>query len=92
LTSSKNFLFFANGLLEKEEINGDLKTSHWNCDFICPSYLICFAIGDFIIVEDESFENIPITYIAPKGTLKEDLKLTFEYGDFFLMVVLLHPL
>ena len=32
----------------QEDEDGDMKTSHWELKEPCPSYLACFAVGEFI--------------------------------------------
>ncbi len=40
----------ANGVHEKDEVLDETRvTSHWRLEQRCPSYLICWAVGDFQI-------------------------------------------
>ncbi|RLA69202.1 MAG: hypothetical protein DRG30_10425, partial [Epsilonproteobacteria bacterium] len=78
LTAEKNLTILANGALVSETINGGMKTSHWNLDFPCPSYLACFAIGEFSVYEDEPLRDMPIAYFADKSYSPEQLQRTFE--------------
>ena len=53
LTAEKRFTILANGSLISEKDHGDsTKTAHWRLEQPCPSYLICFAVGDFIRADD----------------------------------------
>ena len=57
----------ANGAFVGEELHPDgTKTTRWELDHPCPSYLTCIAVGDFIEVTDGEFEGIPIAYYATK--------------------------
>jgi len=78
---------YANGELRQEsvlsEANDQLKLIHWYNSYPCPSYLICFAVGELMIAKDEdvvtmSGQKLPIAYIAPKGTNEQDLRFTFN--------------
>lgn len=79
LTAAKDFTILANGLLRGEEENGDgTKTAHWELDWPCPSYLICFAIGDLVRADDEPVGRREIAYFAARGrTTPEDLARSF---------------
>ncbi|RCH77735.1 hypothetical protein CU097_001488, partial [Rhizopus azygosporus] len=72
----------ANGsLLETTTVNG-LTSTRWELTYPCPSYLICFAVGDFISVDDEEVNGIPIkvsiSYFTSTKYKAEDLKRTFD--------------
>lgn len=50
ITAKKGLVVVANGLHEKdEELDVTRVTSHWRLEQRCPSYLICWAVGDFQI-------------------------------------------
>jgi aminopeptidase N len=75
-----NFTCYTNGILVKSEVSASRKgmtSSHFQNEFLTPSYLICIAVGDFITVDDESVGSIPIKYIAPKRFDLKDLKRSF---------------
>ena len=56
----------ANGALESEEPHDDgTKTATWVLDQPCPSYLTCFAVGDFVRWDAEPVEGVPIAAFAP---------------------------
>lgn len=79
LTAAKDFTILANGVLTGEEDNGDgTKTAHWELDWPCPSYLLCFAIGDFVRADDEPVGEREIAYFAARGrATPEDLSRSF---------------
>ena len=79
LTAKSEYEILANGRLLKEVKNGDgTKTVYWQLDQRCPSYLVCFAIGDFVSYDDGEFEGIPVKYFASRSSFRpEDLKRTF---------------
>ena len=53
------------------------KTAHWRLDFPCPSYLTCFAIGDFVRADDGEHDGKPIAYFAPSTFTADDLRRSF---------------
>jgi len=78
LTADENLTILANGALVSEDTKNGLKTAHWKLDYPCPSYLACFAIGEFSVFEDEPLRDIPIAYYADKSYSPEQLQRTFE--------------
>lgn len=82
LSADKKYEILANGAKTKQVIKGDTKTVTWKLDFPCPSYLTCFAIGDFTVFDHGEFkgrgsEAIPVAYFAEKKHKAEDLKRSF---------------
>jgi aminopeptidase N len=78
LTAEKRFTILANGSLIAERDHGDnTKTAHWRLEQPCPSYLICFAIGDFIKADDGEFDGIPVASFTTAPHSVEDLKRSF---------------
>lgn len=78
LRADARFTILANGRLVDERDNGDgTKTAHWRLDYPCPSYLTCFAIGDFVRADDGDFEGRPIAYFATPGFSGDDLRRSF---------------
>ena len=56
----------ANGAKTDEIAHDDgTKTVAWTLEQRCPSYLTCFAIGDFVEWTDEPLEGKPIAAYAP---------------------------
>ena len=78
LTADEDLIILANGALISEKVEAGMKTAHWKLDYPCPSYLACFAIGEFSTYEDEPLRDIPIAYFADKSYSPEQLKRTFE--------------
>jgi len=77
LTAPEDLIILANGALISEETNNGLKTAHWKLDYPCPSYLACFAIGEFSEYKDEPLRDMPIAYYADKSYTPEQLQRTF---------------
>ncbi|NQV16489.1 hypothetical protein HQ531_13590 [bacterium] len=77
LSASEELTILANGSLISEEKKEGIKTAHWKLDYPCPSYLACFAIGEFSEYQDEPLRDIPIAYYADKSYTPEQLKRTF---------------
>jgi aminopeptidase N len=83
LRAEKRFTILANGALVDEVVHENgTKTAHWRLDQLCPSYLICFAIGDFVRVDDGVFDDgrkeIPLAYFCTREHTAEDLARTFS--------------
>lgn len=82
LRAEDRFTILANGLLVAEENHGDgTKTAHWQLDQRCPSYLVCFVIGDLVKADDGSFHDgekeIPLAYFASRYHTADDLMRAF---------------
>jgi len=82
LRAEERFTILANGALVEEINHGDgTKTAHWRLEQRCPSYLTCFAIGDFVTYDDGVFDDgqrqIPLAYFCSREHTAEDLGLTF---------------
>ncbi|MGB0384592.1 MAG: M1 family aminopeptidase [Ardenticatenaceae bacterium] len=82
LRAESRFTILANGYLVEEREEGDgTKTAHWKLEQLCPSYLICFAIGDFTRADDGAFNDgekeIEVAYFCTPEHSAEDLLRTF---------------
>ncbi|MHA1776424.1 MAG: M1 family aminopeptidase [Promethearchaeota archaeon] len=82
LTSESSHIILANGKLISEDIGEDgKKTAHWKLDFPCPSYLITFAVGEFIEYKDRDADSgremIPVSYYTTKNFMVNDLGKSF---------------
>lgn len=78
LRADARFTILANGSQISEFDHGDgTKTVHWRLEQPCPSYLTCFAIGDFVRADDGDFEGRPIAYFATRNFTEDDLRRTF---------------
>jgi aminopeptidase N len=78
ITAAEGMTIVANGKEMNKETKDGKVTSHWHLPYPCPSYLTCFAVGDFILVKDREVNGIPIAYLTPKGTKEDDLRRTFK--------------
>ncbi len=78
LRAAGRFTILANGRLLGEETheNGD-RTSSWRLDQGCPSYLTCFAIGEFVRVDDGSVDDVEIAYFVSPTRDAAALKRSF---------------
>ncbi len=78
LRADEALTILANGLLVGEETHGDgTKTAHWSLEEPCPSYLTCFAIGEFVRFDDGEFEGRPLSYFTSPYFTPEDLERSF---------------
>lgn len=86
LTIPSDMVSSCGGLLEDSQDNGDgTKTDHWHMSQEIATYLISFAIGDFILWEDtyEGIErNIPINVYAKPSQI-DKVEATFANAKFF---------
>ena len=80
ITAESSYTILANGALISEVSNEDgTKTAHWKLEKKCPSYLICFAVGNFVSYKDETVDSCAIEYYAPEPrTSPEHLALSFK--------------
>ena len=82
LRADERFSILANGALIEEVLHGDgTKTAHWHLGQRCPSYLVCFAIGDFVTYDDGVYDDgqnqVPLAYFCTREHTAEDLGRTF---------------
>lgn len=78
LTADERFVILANGAFEGEQRNGDgTKTARYHLDHPCPSYLTCFAIGDFVRWEGPPVDGIPVAAFAPRPFTEAHLERSF---------------
>jgi aminopeptidase N len=77
LTSEARFTILANGRLGETDYGEGSITVHWKLEQRCPSYLICFVIGDLVQVDDGDLAGIPVAYFGTRRFSAEDLKRTF---------------
>jgi len=83
LQAEERFTILANGYLVSEVSNGDgTKTAHWKLEQLCPSYLVCFAIGEFVRADDGVFENgdqqVELAYFCSPEHDAESLLRSFD--------------
>jgi aminopeptidase N len=84
ITAAEKYTIVANGLLKASKVNADgTKTEQWQLQQVCPSYLCCFGVGEFVTVHagkvavSGSTPQMDFAYHSVKGTPEEDLKLSF---------------
>ena len=82
LRTEERFTILANGYLVGEELHGDgTKSAHWRLEQRCPSYLICFAAGEFVRADDGAFDDgekrIPLAYFCSPQHTSQDLLRSF---------------
>ncbi|MEM9069958.1 MAG: M1 family aminopeptidase [Myxococcota bacterium] len=80
LRAKADLVILANGRLAGEENHGDgTKTATWVLDAPCPSYLTCFAIGDFVRWDGGEVDGAPVAAFAPRSKFqKEHLERAFR--------------
>lgn len=78
LTAPQAYRILANGALQSQEAHADGRhTAHWRLEQPCPSYLICFAVGDFVTLEDGEVDGIPVAYHGCPPFTAEHLRRSF---------------
>jgi aminopeptidase N len=78
LTADARLTALANGAKVGERQNHDgSATVHYAQTLGCPSYLTCFAVGDFVCADGGAFEGIPIAAFVPRPFAIEHASRTF---------------
>ena len=82
LRANSRFTMLANGYHVADTDHGDgTQTTHYRLDQRCPSYLICFAVGEFVRYDDGEFhdgeKSIPVAYFCSPQHTPEDLARSF---------------
>lgn len=77
LEADRDFTILANGSAQETVAKGLTKVAQWDLDFPCPSYIVCFALGEFTEMKDDDFEGIPVAYYAAKHWTPEHLERSF---------------
>ncbi|MCB9658111.1 MAG: HEAT repeat domain-containing protein [Sandaracinaceae bacterium] len=78
LRTPASFTALANGALVGEDVHeGGEKTTHYRLDTPCPSYLACFAVGEFVRADGEPVGDIPVASFAAAPFDAETLTRTF---------------
>jgi aminopeptidase N len=83
LRAEDRFTILANGLLLEETPHRDgSKTAHWRLEQRCPSYLTCFAIGDFTRADDgfvdDGEKQIELAYFSNREHDQATLLRSFD--------------
>ena len=82
LRAESRFTILANGYQVGDTDHGDgTKTTHYRLEQRCPSYLICFAVGEFVRFDDGEFhdgeKSIPVAYFCSPQHTPQDLERSF---------------
>jgi aminopeptidase N len=78
LTADARLTLLANGAAQGEVLHADgTKTARFVQSVGCPSYLMCFAAGDFVRWDGGEFEGVPIAAFAPRPFTAEHLARSF---------------
>ena len=71
-------VILANGAHRGETAHDDgTKTVVWELEQPCPSYLTCFAVGDFVRWDGETVDGVPVAAFAPKTHDEGHLERSF---------------
>lgn len=76
LTVDTPFVAVSNGELVSIKNNGESQTFHWRENYPMVSYLISFAVGEYVKVED-SYGEIPVNYWVYPEHSREDALRSF---------------
>lgn len=78
LEARADFTILANGAAQESvSPSGVNRVAQWDLDFPCPSYLICFALGELTELEDGEFNGLPVAYYASSEWTPEHLERSF---------------
>ncbi len=82
LTVPAHMRALANGAKVDELVHDDgTRTAHWQLDFPCPSYLVCFVAGELVEWDGGAHLNteglVPVACFAPAPYTEADLARTF---------------
>ena len=65
LRAASGLTILANGVLVEDVDHADgTHTAHWKLEQRCPSYILCFALGEFVRLDDGDFEGRPLSYFT----------------------------
>lgn len=78
LRAQARFTALANGLQVSTQDHEDgTRTTHWRLEQPCPSYLLCFVVGELVCAQDGEFEGRELAYYAAAHRSPEDLLRSF---------------
>lgn len=73
LRADASLTILANGLKTDEQTHDDgTKTACWKLEQRCPSYLTCFAIGEFVEWSDGEVDGKPVAAFAPASLYQSE--------------------
>jgi len=78
LRADARLTLLGNGLPQPEVLHADgSKTASFVQSMGCPSYLVCFAAGDFVRWDGGELDGVPIAAFAPRPFTVEHLERSF---------------
>ncbi|KAI9494934.1 peptidase family M1-domain-containing protein [Zychaea mexicana] len=77
ISAPSQYTSLANGALISEQTENGYTTTRWKLDYPCPSYLVCFAVGDFVSVDAGQVDGKPVKYYTARGYASDDLERSF---------------
>ncbi len=80
LTAPVGMRIVAGGALVSDQPDADdpsLHTAHWKLDWPCPSYLLCFILGELVEADGGAHDGKPIAFFAPTPFTEAELTCTF---------------
>lgn len=78
IRAEARFTLLANGRQVAEQQHGDgTKTVSFAQEQGCPSYLTCFAVGDFACADGGELDGVPIAAFVPRPFTAEHAERTF---------------
>jgi aminopeptidase N len=78
LRAGAEYTILAPGVLVDEEQHDDgTKTAHYRLEEVCPSYLLCLAVGEFVKAEGGECAGVDIAAFAPPPYTEEQLQRSF---------------
>ncbi|KAI8146509.1 peptidase family M1-domain-containing protein [Fennellomyces sp. T-0311] len=78
ISAPAQYTSLANGSLLSEHTENGITTTRWELKYPCPSYLICFAVGEFTCVDAGQVDGRPIKYYSARSYAPADIKRTFD--------------
>ena len=80
ITADARLQALANGAEQgRTEHDDGTATTRWTLERRCPSYLLCLAVGDFAVHQEEPLDGAPIAAFAPRPFTEAQLARSF--GD-----------
>ena len=79
IRADARFTALANGAQVSLESHDDgAATTTWRLDSPCPSYLLCFVVGDLVRFSEEPLGEVPVEAWAPRPFTPDHLRLSFD--------------
>ncbi len=78
LRAAEGMRILGPGALVADDAHDDgTHTAHWHLDFPCPSYLLCFLVGELVEADGGEHQGKPIRFFAPTPAVADDLRCSF---------------